>query len=75
MFAVPASILVLLIFNLLWGEMRYSFTLMSLLLWTGLASVFIFFMDRQQYWILFLIGLPAQVLLILWSKFYKRKSA
>ena len=73
-FAVPASILVLLIFNLIWGEMRYSFTLMSLLLWTGLASVFLFFLDKQQNWVLFLIGVPAQLLLLLWSKFYKRKA-
>ena len=73
-FAVPASIAVLLIFNLIWGEMRYSFTLMSLLLWTGLASVFLFFSEQKQHWKLFLIGLPAQILLILWSKFYKRKA-
>lgn len=71
-FAVPASILVLLIFNLIWGEMRYSFTLMSALLWTGIASVFIFFFDKSQNWILFLIGIPAQILLLLWSKLYKR---
>ena len=71
-FAVPATFIVLLIFNLLWGKMEYSFTLMSALLWSALASVFIFFLDKGQNWVLFLIGVPAQILLILWSKLYKK---
>lgn len=72
-FAVPASLIVLLIFNLIWGEMRYSFTLMSALLWTALGSVFVFFLDKGQNWILFLIGIPAQILLLLWSRLVKRR--
>jgi len=72
-FAVPATMIVLLIFNLLWGKMRYSFTLMSALLWSALAAVFIFFMDKQQNWVLFMIGVPAQVLLLLWSKMYHKR--
>lgn len=71
-FAVPATMIVLLIFNLLWGRMSVSFALMGACVWTALGSLFIFFYEAQP-WILFLIGIPAHSMIILWQVLIKRK--
>lgn len=71
-FAVPGTAIVLLIFNLLWGRMENSFTLMAVCVWTVLASLFTFFIEHQP-WTLFLIGLPAQAMIVLWQILHKRK--
>ncbi len=72
-FAIPATMAVLLILNLLWGRMSVSFALMGALVWTALGSIFVFFYESQP-WILFLIGIPAQAMIILWQVLYRRKN-
>lgn len=71
-FAVPATMIVLLIFNLLWGRMNISFALMAACVWTVLGSLFVFFYEAQP-WILFLIGIPAQAIIILWQVLHRRR--
>lgn len=71
-FAVPATSIVLLIFNLLWGRMDRSFALMAVCVWTVLASLFTFFIAYQP-WTLFLIGLPAQAIILLWQVLHNRR--
>lgn len=73
LFAVPATAVVLLIFNLLWGSMRVSFTLMAVCVWTVLGALFIFFIDSTP-WTLFLIGVPAQAMILLWQILYNRRN-
>ncbi|MBR6108825.1 MAG: helix-turn-helix transcriptional regulator [Clostridia bacterium] len=71
-FAIPATIAVVLIFNLLWGRMSGSFVLMAALVWSALGSLFVFFYESQP-WVLFLIGIPAQMMIILWQFLHNRK--
>lgn len=71
-FAVPLTAIVLLIFNLLWGRMSVSFALMAASVWTVLGAVFVFFIEHQP-WIIFLIGIPAQAMILLWQILHKRR--
>lgn len=70
--AVPVSIIIILIFNSIWGRSRYNYLIISLLCWTSIAAVYISFFS-YNYWLLFFIGIPGQIIIILWSRLKKRK--
>ena len=63
-YAVPITLIVLLVFNSVWGNRRLNFTIISILIWSVLACTFItsiVFFD-YNFWILFVIGIPAQII-------------
>lgn len=64
--AVPASFIVLLVFNSIWGKMVRNFPIMSALVWTMLTFIF-FLVPSDAAWMVFLVGIPLQVGVILWS--------
>lgn len=71
-YALPISLIVLLVFNCIWGKRKWTFVLVSLLVWTILAATFIIgFGDIT--WSVFLIGVPAQIIVLLWSHIRMRK--
>lgn len=71
-YALPISLIVLLVFNCIWGKRKWTFVLVSLLVWTILAATFIIgFGDIN--WSVFLIGVPAQIIVLLWSHIRMRK--
>lgn len=65
-YAVPVSLIILLVFNGIWGKRKYIFIICSLLIWSILASFYIMFLDKSP-WALFIIGVPLQVGTILWA--------
>lgn len=69
MYAVPITLIVLLIFNSIWGKRRNNFLIISVLIWTTLACIFVsvYFFASVNMWLLFVIGIPAQVIVGLWS--------
>ncbi len=69
--AVPVSFVVLLIFNCIWGKTKLTFIIISCLVWTTLAAIYIFFIENNP-WLIFIIGIPLQIGVILWSNL-KRK--
>ena len=71
-YALPISALVLLIFNCIWGTRKMIFVLVSLLIWTLLLSVYIYFLNNSP-WALFILGIPLQVGTILWAGLKKTK--
>ena len=62
--SVPASFVLLLIFNAIWGRHRFSVFLSSFLVWTIIASLYLQFL-QYNIWVLFFIGIPIQISLIL----------
>ena len=69
MYAVPITLVVLLVFNSVWGNNRKNFVIISALIWTLLACVYIsvlIFVPLNM-WLLFVIGVPAQIIVGLWS--------
>lgn len=69
MYAVPITLIVLLIFNSVWGNRRRNFTIISILIWTFLTCLFvtIAIFASKFFWTVFIIGIPAQVIVCLWS--------
>lgn len=69
MYAVPVTLVVLLIFNSIWGNRRRNFAIVSALIWTTLLCVYFttFIFGGMNMWLLFIIGIPAQVIVGLWS--------
>ena len=69
--AVPVSFVVLLIFNSIWGKSQLLFPILTLLIWSTLVSIHL---PLAQYniWIIYILGIPLQVAVILWS-FINRK--
>ncbi len=75
-YAVPLTCIVLLIFNSLWGNRRLNYVIISVFTWTILASLFLAIMIASEYtyvlWYVFILGIPIQISIILWSQL-KRK--
>ncbi len=70
-YAIPASVIVLLVFNSLWGVRGRNFLLAGLLLATLLLAVYIAFLPKNL-WMLFLLAAPGELLVWL-SHFLRRR--
>ena len=76
-YAVPVTMIVWLIFNSIWFNRRRNFLIITLLMWSVLASlVLTFYVFGHNVWSLLLIGIPAQAIIGMWSGIkVKRKNA
>lgn len=74
MYAVPVTMIVWLVFNSVWFDRRKNFLIISLLMWTALASIFVSLIVLAGINVRFLtlLGIPGQIIIILWSRI-KRK--
>ncbi len=70
-YSIPLSFIVLLVFNCLWGQRTMRFVFISLLTWSILLSIYIYFLE-YNFWMIFLVGAPVQVAIALWSQIKKR---
>ena len=64
--SVPCSCVVGIVFNSIWGKKMFNFILISILCWSGLTCTYIMFLN-YHIWPIFLIGIPMQVGIVLWS--------
>ena len=74
--AVPITIVVILVFNSIWGKRKYTFIIISALIWSALTAIYLAFLTApSQYnlWAIFIIGIPFQIATILWSQLKKSK--
>jgi transcriptional regulator with XRE-family HTH domain len=65
-YAIPVACIVILVFNSIWGKRKTNFLIISSLLWSILLSVYLSFIS-YNIWIIFMIGIPAQIIIFLWS--------
>ncbi len=65
--AVPVSCIDLIVFNGIWGKRKYTFILISVLIWSILASIYLLFVYNNP-WMIFIIGVPVQMGTILWAQ-------
>lgn len=74
-FAVPVTCIVWLVFNAVWFDKKRNFFIISLLVWSILACIYLCLLCLIQYnaWLLFVIGIPAQIIIFLWSGIRLRK--
>ena len=72
-YAQPATMIVLTVFSVVWKMRLFVFCAVSLLIWTMCLTLFvsiIFVTDNA--WLLFIIGIPLQILNIVWFFLLKR---
>lgn len=60
-YTLPVSLVLLLVLNSLWGNRKNNLFIISALIWSILAAVYLSFLE-QNWWILFLLGVPAQII-------------
>ncbi|MEN6636355.1 MAG: helix-turn-helix transcriptional regulator [Clostridiaceae bacterium] len=65
--AVPVTMIVLLVFNSIWGKIKWNYLIISILVWSSLAFAY-FMLMQYNLFLIFLIGVPIQVMIILWSR-------
>lgn len=68
-YSVPASIIIWLVFNTLWFNKRLNFFIISILIWAVLFAIFLTIMFTLNFniWLIFLIGIPGQIIILLWA--------
>ena len=68
-YAVPVTVVILLIFNSIWGNPRRNFLIISVLIWSFLVCTYltalVFFSANLP--LMFIIGIPGQIIVGLWS--------
>ncbi len=74
-YGVPVSLVVWLIFNSIWFRGRHNLLLISLLMWTVLASIHIscvVLSTAPNIWLLYILGIPGQAIILTWSRLMHR---
>lgn len=66
-YACPVSNVVMIVLCSVWGIKKMIFINISFLIWTGILSVYVYFIE-YNFWIFFIIGIPLQAATILWSQ-------
>lgn len=63
-YALPVSLIVLLVFNAVYGRTLSRFFIVSLLVWSILAAVYLtaVYFSVYSWWPIFLLGIPAQII-------------
>lgn len=70
--AVPASCIVLIVFNSIWGHFRYLFPILTGLLWSLLIGLHLQVMVVSDIWPIYFLGIPLQFAIILWWALVRR---
>jgi hypothetical protein len=61
-YAIPASFVLLLVLNCVWGRRKLNYLIVTFLMWSLILSVYLTFIEYNM-WLLFVVGAPAQVIL------------
>jgi transcriptional regulator with XRE-family HTH domain len=69
--AVPLSAIVGIVFNAIWGKKKWTLLLVSVLVWSLLAAIFVQALGKGNIWPIFLLGVPAQIAILLWANLGK----
>lgn len=75
LFALPINAIVAIVFASVWHYKTLHFVSVSALVWTGLLCVYLLLgylpatAEMQGLWVIFLIGVPLQILEVLWAFF------
>ncbi len=66
--AAPVSMVVWLVFNSIWFNKKRNFLIISLLVWSFIISLFLTLLPfKLCFWQIFILGVPAQIIILMWS--------
>lgn len=66
LYAIPVSLIVLLVFNSVWGKSVFLPAILTCFIWTTLLCVHMTLIE-YNIWIIYILGIPLQVAVILWG--------
>ena len=68
-YALPLSAVVALVFNSIWGRTKLNYLVISLLCWFSILAFYMTYLTvlGLNLWLIFVIGIPAQIMISLWS--------
>jgi len=73
-YALPVTALVWLILNSVWFAQKRNYHIISCLMWTLLLAIWLtFFINGYNFWLLFTLGVPGQIIILMWSNIGDRK--
>lgn len=73
-YAIPISSIVWLVFNSIWFQPRRNYYIVSLLMWSVILSIHLSLLPLGfNISILYLLGIPGQIMIVLWSLIRKPK--
>ena len=68
-YAVPASLIVWLVFNSIWFRPRMNYLIISLLMWSLLATIHMTILPfGYNVWPIYILGIPSQLIIYVWSR-------
>ncbi len=72
--AIPACMIIWLVFNSIWFNTRRNYLIISLLMWSVLVSIHTSFLVAGiNIWVIYLFGVPGQITILMWSMIKKTK--
>ena len=76
LYAIPADAVVQLSLRSAWHDFRWNKTLISIIMWGSLLSLYasLKLFVHVDIWKLFLLGLPGQLAIFLWFRMYRKSS-
>ena len=68
-YALPLSSVVALVFNSIWGRRKLNYVIIALMSWFILLAFYMTYLTvfGLNIWIIFVIGIPVQIIVSLWS--------
>lgn len=70
-YALPVSAIVWLVFNSIWFNHRLNYFIISLMMWSAIASIVMtLYACGVSAWQLLLLGIPGQAAVVLWSRLH-----
>jgi transcriptional regulator with XRE-family HTH domain len=74
-YAVPANAIVLLSLLSAWHDFRWNKTLVSVIVWGSLLSLYVSLLIflKVNIWKLFLLGVPGQLAIFLWFRLFRKQ--
>ena len=73
LWAVPVTCVDLIVFNAIWGRMRYLFFILTVLNWSVIVAIHVqFALIGTNIWPIYIVGAPLQIAIILWGALVKK---
>ena len=73
--AVPASMIVLVVFNSVWGRVSLNYLIVSVFIWSLLGSLHLQVLEFGiNIWPIYFLGIPLQIATLLWSQLKSKKA-
>lgn len=71
--AIPSSAFVGLVFNHKWGNRKFNYLIVSVINWTLITAIYLSAFN-YTFWMLYLIGIPLQIGILLWANITRNKN-